>query len=90
MWKIEFKKLFLKELSHLPVKIRTRVEEIVFNELKCDSPYNLGFIQKLKGYKDKYKIRIGNFRLGLTIDKNKMTIICEIIADRKNIYKRFP
>ena len=44
----------------------------------------------MKGYKDKYKIRIGDYRIGLTIDKKQKLIICQRIAHRREIYQIFP
>jgi mRNA interferase RelE/StbE len=61
MWKTEYKKTFLKELSKLPAGTRTRIEKIVFEELICENPFKLGYTEKLKGYEDKYKIRVGDY-----------------------------
>ena len=44
----------------------------------------------MKGYKDKYKIRVGDYRIGLTLDKQNQTIICQRVAHRREIYKIFP
>jgi mRNA interferase RelE/StbE len=44
----------------------------------------------MKGYKDKYKIRVGDYRIGLTIDKTNQTIICQRVAHRREIYQIFP
>ena len=44
----------------------------------------------MKGYKDKYKIRVGDYRIGLTIDKKNQTIICQRVAHRREIYQIFP
>jgi hypothetical protein len=41
MWKVEYTKRFLKELSALPDNIQGRVEVIVFQELKTENPYGL-------------------------------------------------
>ena len=90
MWKIEYKKTFLKELARLPTGIRTRTEKIVFEELNCENPFELGYIEKLKGFENKYKIRIGDFRVGLTIDNKNKTIILNRAANRKDIYRIFP
>jgi mRNA interferase RelE/StbE len=67
MWKTEYKKTFLKELSKLPAGIRTRIEKIVFRELICENPFKLGYIEKLKGYDNKFKIRISDYRIGYCI-----------------------
>ncbi|MBD2079974.1 type II toxin-antitoxin system RelE/ParE family toxin [Leptolyngbya sp. FACHB-17] len=74
----------------MPTDIQERVEPIVFEQLESENPFELGYLQKLKGYSDKYKIRIGDYRIGLTIDKQAQIIVCERIAHRKDIYKTFP
>jgi mRNA interferase RelE/StbE len=90
MSKIEYNKRFLKELASLPKEVQPRVESIVFSELEADNPFELGYISKMKGYKDKYKVRVGDYRIGLTIDKTNRTIICQRVAHRREIYKIFP
>lgn len=90
MWKVEYTKRFLKELAALPAEIQNRVEPIVFQELESENPLELGYLQKLKGYSDKYKIRVGNYRIGITVEQETNTLICERIAHRKEIYKIFP
>jgi mRNA interferase RelE/StbE len=57
MWETKYNKQFLKELSKLPIDIQSRAEKIVFEELVCDNPFDSGYIEKMKGYPDKYKIR---------------------------------
>jgi mRNA interferase RelE/StbE len=90
MWKVEFTTRFLKELSKLPEHNRQRAEKIVFEELLTDNPFSLGYIERMKGYTGKFKIRIGDYRIGLTIDNHKRTIICMRIAHRREIYHIFP
>ena len=74
----------------MPTKTQSRIESIVFNELESANPFDLGYLKKMKGYKDKYKIRVGDYRIGLTLDKNNQTIICQRVAHRREIYKIFP
>jgi len=50
----------------------------------------IGYLEKLKGYTDKYKIRVGNYRIGITVDQETKTLICQRIAHRKDIYRIFP
>jgi mRNA interferase RelE/StbE len=45
MWKIEYNKRFLKELTSLPKEVQPRVESIVFSELEADNPFELGYIK---------------------------------------------
>ncbi len=90
MWKVEYTKRFLKELVKLSKEIQTKAEEIVFNELPSSNPFERGYVERMTGYPDKYKIRVGNYRIGITIDKDKQVIACQRIAHRKDIYKVFP
>ncbi|MFM2315665.1 MAG: hypothetical protein RLZZ04_4943 [Cyanobacteriota bacterium] len=90
MWKVEYTRRFLKELSRLPKDTQSRVESIVFSELKLANPFELGYLKKMKGYKDKYKIRVGDYRVGLTLDKKNQTMICQRVAHRREIYQIFP
>ena len=90
MWKVEYTKRFLKELSELPKEIQAQAEGIVFGELLTNNPFLLGYLERMAGYPDKYKIRIRSYRIGITIDKQNNLIICQRIAHRKDIYRIFP
>lgn len=90
MWKIEYTKRFLKELSKLSKDVQVQAEKIVFDELLTTNPFELGYLERMTGYSDKYKIRIGNYRIGITLDKQNQLIICQRIAHRKDIYRIFP
>lgn len=58
---------------------------IVFQELGSTNPFELGYLEKMTGSPDKYKIRVGDYRIGITIDKQTETIICQRIVHRKNL-----
>jgi mRNA interferase RelE/StbE len=90
MWEVEYTKRFLKELSDLPSNVQVRVEAIVFQELKTENPFSLGYIEKMKGYTNKYKIRVGDYRIGVAIDPADKRIICMRVAHRREIYRTFP
>jgi mRNA interferase RelE/StbE len=90
MWKVEYTKRFLEEPSGLPREIQAQAEGIVLGELLTINPFSLGYLERMTGYPDKYKIRIGSFRIGITIDKENSSIICQRIAHRKDIYRIFP
>jgi mRNA interferase RelE/StbE len=90
MWKVEYKKRFLKELSGLPGSVQAQAEKAVFEDLICDNPFDLGYLEQMKGYPRKYKIRIGQYRIGVTVDKQQKVIVCNRIAHRKDIYRIFP
>lgn len=87
--KVEYRKKFLKELSQLPLNPRLDVEDFVFEILPEASTLTaIGKVEKMKGYKNFFKVRFGNYRLGLQLVDD--IVIVEIIAHRKEIYKLFP
>lgn len=49
---------------------------------------NAGNIEKMTGYKYHYKIRFGDYRVGML--KNSNSIELQRVLNRKEIYKYFP
>jgi mRNA interferase RelE/StbE len=45
-------------------------------------------VKKLKGYKNAYRIRIGDFRLGFLLDEDTLTF--DFVGLRKEFYRFFP
>jgi mRNA interferase RelE/StbE len=82
-------KAFLKELTKIPMKERQRVEKLIFEDAENYSNLiQIPNIGKLKGYSNYYKIRIGDYRIGLKYTDDTLTF--ERILHRKDIYKVFP
>jgi mRNA interferase RelE/StbE len=87
--KVIYQKTFLKELANIPAKQRISIEEFAFEEaLGLNSLAESGKIEKLKGFKTYYKIRFGDYRVGLRLDED--TLIFERVLNRKDIYRVFP
>ncbi len=89
MWEVKYKRTFLKELSKVPKKYREKIEKLVFEKIpKSQNPLSVAKFEKLKGYKEYYKIRIGEWRIGIRIRKNIIEF-CRV-RNRKDIYRYFP
>lgn len=87
--KVEYSKRFLKELARIPFPIRKEIETFVFEEfLKYNTLFESKKVEQLKSYPGFYKIRFGDYRLG--IKKDWDTIIFERALHRKDIYRYFP
>ena len=85
-----YKKTFLKDLSKLPPDYRERIEKLVFDEIpKHSNPHESLDIKLMKGYKDYYRIRVGEYRIGCKIEKGD-NIIFYRLKNRSDIYKVFP
>ena len=86
---VQFRKRFLKDLAQLPSKPRQLIEEFAFQEItRLSSLAQSGNVEQLKGYPGFYKIRFGDYRVGLRVDGD--AIIFERALHRKEIYRFFP
>jgi mRNA interferase RelE/StbE len=82
---------FPKELARLPRKIRERVHEFVFQVLvESKNPFDITNLDKLRGPGSFYKVRFGNYRLGLEIVKEKKQVHVLRVLHRRDIYRHFP
>lgn len=86
---VEFKKSFIKDLKKLEDKT---LKHTIYNcILQVESIEELGQIKnlkKLKGYKAYYRIRVGDYRIGLKIESGIVYFV--VVEHRKDIYKQFP
>jgi mRNA interferase RelE/StbE len=63
-----YKKTFLNDLAGISLRYRKRIERLVFEEIpNLDNIFNALDIKKMRGYRDYYRIRVGNYRVGCKI-----------------------
>jgi mRNA interferase RelE/StbE len=87
--KVLYAKNFLKDLAQVPNPDRERIEIWAFHELsKYETISSVGKIEKLQGFKNHFKIRFGNYRIGIHVIDNTVTF--ERVLHRKEIYRYFP
>jgi mRNA interferase RelE/StbE len=82
-YEIKVKKSAAKELSKIPekelVKILHKIESLSGN------PRPAGSIKLT--HQEKYRIRIGNYRVLYSIEDNILTVFIVKVGHRKNIYR---
>jgi mRNA interferase RelE/StbE len=90
-WHVVYKPTFLKESARLPTEIRARVETLAFETMpQTTNPYAVSGVEKLKGFREYYKVRFGEYRVGFRIDKKaKMVEFCRVLH-RRDLYRHFP
>ena len=89
--KIEFKRNFKEDLKKIKDKtVLQKVKELInaIEEAKSLSDIQNINIKKIKGYEDYYRIRSGNYRIGIKLEGDKVIFVR--ILHRKDIYKYFP
>lgn len=65
---VKFAKPFEKDLKAISEKqVILKLDEIIRELQTSPSLQNISNIKRLKGHKDCYRIRIGNYRLGLLV-----------------------
>lgn len=69
-------------------KILARIAGTIELFISSDGLPDISNLKKIKGYSGCYRIRIGNYRLGIFIEGN--TVAFERCLHRKDIYKYFP
>jgi len=87
---VEFDKSFSKSLDKIKDStILQRTEKTILKLEKAYSLKDVKNLKKLSGFKNYYRIRVGDYRIGIEQIDNK-TLRLIIIAHRKDIYKKFP
>ena len=87
---VEFDKSFEKSLNKVHDNtILRRLKRIIIQIENSPSLSPFPNLIKLTGYSSYYRIRIGDYRVGIELINNN-TVRFIIIAHRKDIYKVFP
>ena len=88
--KVEFKKSFAKDLKKYSYDRRmlTKVEQIIGQVEKVENPHLILNLKKLKADRNFYRIRSGDYRLGLIIENDTATFVR--LLHRSEIYRYFP
>jgi mRNA interferase RelE/StbE len=87
---LEFDNSFDKSLDKLKnPDIKKRIEQIISELDNLESISDSQKIKKLVGFKSYFRIRIGEYRLGIEL-KTPNIIRFIVFAHRKDIYKIFP
>jgi mRNA interferase RelE/StbE len=85
-----YKKIFLKDLAAVPKRHRSRIEKLVFDLIPASENIFHDFdIDRMRGYENYYRIRMGQYRIGCRITDDN-TIIFYRVKSREEIYRVFP
>ncbi len=86
---IRFEASFEKDLKKVrDKKLLKRVRDVIEEIKLAKGLKDITDLKKLKGYETFYRIRLGDYRIGIDIIENK--VIFTRFLHRKEIYKYFP
>ena len=86
---VRFNESFVRDLRHIKDKgLLTRVRELI--ELVEQAPHlgQVANLKKLRGGGNYYRIRVGDYRIGLSVEGDAITFVR--FLHRKDIYRYFP
>ncbi len=87
--KIRFEASFARDLKNIREKVLlNRIAKIIDEAKKADNAKQINSLKKLKGYDNFYRLKFGDYRLGIEIINNE--IIFTRFLHRKEIYRYFP
>lgn len=87
--KFEVEKAFAKDFRKIKSReLAMAISETILHVSKAATIKEITNLKKLTGYKSAFRIRIGDYRIGVIIENNIVNFVA--FAHRKEIYKRFP
>ena len=86
---VAFKEGFAKDLRAVRDKsLLRRVRAVIEEFERAQTPGEVAGLKKLKGGGNYYRVRVGEYRVGLYIEGDSVTFMR--FLDRKEIYRFFP
>jgi len=87
--KVRYEASFEKDLNHLREPgILKKIKKVIDEVKQANIPSSLGNFKKLRGYDTFYRIRVGEYRIGIEITEGY--VIFTRVLHRKDIYRYFP
>ncbi len=88
--KLEFKKSFTKDLNKRKTDkpLLERVKQVILEVEEASNTQQIKNLKKLKTQGSHYRIRLGDYRLGLVIEGNTARFVR--FLHRGDIYRYFP
>ena len=87
---ILYAKRFSKDLDAISheSKIKKRLLDLIEQIKRVDVLSDMSGLKKIEGYPGYFRIRVGDYRLGIKVTENDIEMIR--FLHRKEIYRRFP
>jgi len=85
----QFKESFTKDLRRIRDKdLLNRAKAVIETVEQAPSLGEIPSLERLKGWSKYFRIRVGDYRVGLVVEGNTVTFIR--FLHRKDIYRYFP
>ena len=87
---VQYRQSFLKDLKKLKGQpVYDRIFELAFTALpEADSLSDITNVKAMKGHPNRYRIRVGNYRVGIEVHDNNVEVMR--VLHRREFYRYFP
>jgi mRNA-degrading endonuclease RelE of RelBE toxin-antitoxin system len=88
--KVQYRKRFLKDLKALKNQpVYEQILQLAFRDLpNAKSLQDIGNVKPMKGATNRYRIRLGEYRLGIAVVDNNIEVMR--LLHRREFYRYFP
>ena len=87
--KVEFRESFARDLRAITDQaLRTRLKSVIESVEQAERLDQIANLKRLQGSGQYYRIRIGDYRIGLSITRDVVTFVR--FLHQRDIYRRFP
>ncbi len=85
-YRVEFSPHANREFKKLPKTVKEEIDSVI-NAL-AENPRPYGY-RKLHRWEDKYRVRIGDYRVIYEIHDGVLLVLVVSVGDRADVYRRF-
>lgn len=86
--KVKFAKQFYSDIRNLPSGVSRALQRAIEDIERSKTLGELREIKKMRGYASYYRLRLGQYRLGLKYEGGECTLLR--FLHRREIYRHFP
>ncbi len=86
---VAFRQSFVKDLQKIHSRqVKLRIKDAIDEVERASNMLELTNLRKLRGHLNYYRIRVGDYRLGIVVDEDTVSFVRA--PHRKEIYRHFP
>lgn len=87
--RVAFKRSFVRNLEKIRNQsLKDKVRQVIELVKQADSLQDIPHSRKLRSSECYYRIRLGNYRIGLAVDGNEVAFVR--FLHRRDVYRYFP
>lgn len=79
---------FIKDVKKSPLDIQSQVKALIGSIEAVERLSDLQHVKKMTGFSDAYRIRLGEYRVGILMRDN--LVVLARILHRREVYRYFP